>query len=146
VKGNETKNVHLDQKITVKGNHKETLVGRTYQNIIGPHIVQNNNVRNETRLAKYTEIYGDNEHAADASGNSDSRKENFEFLWDSVAIHVTDFTFIGFGGTVYGIAFYAAGLDTALVAMHAEVVLNHSEIHCIHAESHNHGMTPPVIT
>src|SRR5690349_2982706 len=49
LKGNEVSNVKLDQKLTVSrhqtikvvGNHKETLVGKVYQNVIGPHIVQN---------------------------------------------------------------------------------------------------------
>jgi len=77
VKGNEVSNVKLDQKLTVSrhqtikvvGNHKETIVGKVYQNIIGPHIVQNNAVRNETRLAKFTLVYGDNEQQSDKIAN-----------------------------------------------------------------------------
>ncbi len=33
-------------------------MGNVYQNIIGPHIVQNNAVRNETRLGAYSKTHG----------------------------------------------------------------------------------------
>ena len=77
VRGTEINNIKLDQVSTITRdhtikvcrNHKETLVGKCYQNMIGPHIVQNNNVRNETRLAKWHLTYGDNEQSQDSSSN-----------------------------------------------------------------------------
>ncbi len=77
VRGTETHNVIVDQKSTisrhqtilVKGNHKETLVGKVYQNIIGPHIVQNNTVRNETRLGTYVKTHGNFEVQDDHDGH-----------------------------------------------------------------------------
>jgi hypothetical protein len=66
--GSHTVNIGRDQTIKVVGKHKETVVESCYQNIIGPHLVQNNNVRNETRLAKYTEIYGQHEVQDDHDG------------------------------------------------------------------------------
>src|SRR5580704_5982935 len=48
IEGCHNENIGQDQTIKVVGKHKETLVESCYQNIIGPQIVLNNNVRNET--------------------------------------------------------------------------------------------------
>jgi len=89
VKGNEVSNVKLDQKLTVSrhqtikvvGNHKETLVGKVYQNVIGPHIVQNNAVRNETRLSSFNLVYGDFEQHDDADGHLQQADVLMECTW-----------------------------------------------------------------
>lgn len=47
-----------DQTIVIKGNHRETIVQDCYQNIIGPHVVTNHTVRNETRMGSSTTTYG----------------------------------------------------------------------------------------
>lgn len=69
LKGNHTENIGANQTIKVVGDHKETLVGKVYQNIIGPHIVSNQTVRNETRMGAYSEVYGDLTRWDDANGD-----------------------------------------------------------------------------
>jgi len=136
LKGNEVSNVRLDQKITIKGNHKETLVGRCYQNIIGPHIVQNNNVRNETRLGKYTEIYGCNEEQKDQDGDISYKCNNNEvILWNN-AIHGVDIAIVAWALALYGISTYAAAVDLSAILVHSEALLQSNEIHASHTEVH----------
>ena len=69
IKGNHIENIAQNQTIKVVGKHKETLVGKCYQNIIGPHVVQNNDVRNETRLDRFNLVYGQNELTSAQVGN-----------------------------------------------------------------------------
>jgi hypothetical protein len=81
VRGSEKSTIFSDQTITVRGNHKETLVGNCYQNIIGPHIVQNNTVRNETRLGKFHLVYGDNEQTSDNSSDYSVVANSMSFIF-----------------------------------------------------------------
>ncbi len=60
MKGNQTENIARNQTLKVIGKHKQTLVESCYQNIIGPQIVTNQNVVNETRMGVHTEVYGIN--------------------------------------------------------------------------------------
>jgi hypothetical protein len=65
IRGDHDLRVTADQTIKVMGKHKETLVESCYQNIVGPHIVQNHNPRNETRMAKFHLVYGEHEQSSD---------------------------------------------------------------------------------
>jgi hypothetical protein len=125
IRGSEIANVKLDQTIKVFRNHKETLVGKCYQNIIGPHIVQNNNHRNETRLAKWHLVYGDNEQSQDSSSNFWNVATSFQFVpllnmeIDGVAkiefagIHI-ETKILHFTGDLYDIqAVYACSIQAA---------------------------------
>jgi hypothetical protein len=68
VSGNHSATIKKDQTIRIEGDHRETLVGQCYQNIIGPHMVTNMDVRNETRLDTYTKVYGEFEVLEDDNG------------------------------------------------------------------------------
>jgi hypothetical protein len=97
LKGTRTENVAVDHKQTVKGDqtiriwkdHQETIVGNCYQNIIGPHIVQNNNVKNETALGAYTKTFGSFDVQDDHDGH---------FVYAAVLmsrVYLFDFEFYG---------------------------------------------------
>lgn len=158
LKGNETMNVKLDQKLTVKqhqtikvvGNHKETLVGKVYQNVIGPHIVQNNAVRNETRLSRYTLVYGQNELAsakigdAQVTGFSASACLVIDMEYASVKWEVTlaheemklyhemlstiDISKVGTSVQVAGTSVTSNGVEAKYDAEHLTVSLEHTAV------------------
>ncbi len=58
ITGNQRHTVEGNQTISVGGNHKETIVEHCSQSIIGPHLVTNHTVRNETRMGSCSTIYG----------------------------------------------------------------------------------------
>jgi hypothetical protein len=59
IEGDSWHTVDGDQTLTIHGKHKETIVQNCYQNFVGPHIVLNQTVRNETHMGARTVIYGD---------------------------------------------------------------------------------------
>lgn len=59
ITGNARHVVDRDQIVRINGKHNETLTQACYQNIVGPHIVFNQTVRNETHMGARTLIYGD---------------------------------------------------------------------------------------
>src|SRR5215472_14467182 len=77
IKGNHKQNIQQNQTIKVVGKHKETLVDSCYQNIIGPHIVLNNDVRNETRLGVFTKTSGFYWHTEPGYGEVSQMDMNF---------------------------------------------------------------------
>lgn len=60
VTGNQTHSVTGGQTITVGQDHTETIMGNTLQTMIGPQIVSNMDVRNETRAITHLHTHGDN--------------------------------------------------------------------------------------
>jgi len=81
ISGNQSHTVMRDQTVKIGGRHKETIVKDCYQNIIGPHTVTNHNVRNETRLDTYTEVYGDNEKSQDSTGDMQVLGEDLSLVY-----------------------------------------------------------------
>lgn len=77
ITGDQTENIASDAKHTVDGSqtiriigkHKETIVQSCLQNFIGPQIVLNQTVRNETHLGARTLVYGAFLNKDDASGD-----------------------------------------------------------------------------
>lgn len=65
VNGNHKLTITGDQTIKIGGNHKETILQDCYQSIIGPHIVTNQTVRNETRMGRFSETFGEFDHLDD---------------------------------------------------------------------------------
>ncbi len=59
VTGDHKHTVDLNQTNMIVGKHKETIVEDCYQSFIGPHLVTNHTVRNETRMARCNTCYGD---------------------------------------------------------------------------------------
>jgi hypothetical protein len=59
ITGGQKHTVAGDQTLVIGGKQKETITGYCYQNIIGPQLVTNHSVRNETRMARATLVYGD---------------------------------------------------------------------------------------
>lgn len=114
IKGHRTKNIAQNQTIKVVGKHKETLVESCYQNIIGPQIVLNNHVRNETRLGKFTLIYGCAQNEQSSDGES----------W----VKPTD------KACVYGVSFECDLSKVEVMGLHGEVVGVHGEVALCHAE------------
>jgi hypothetical protein len=102
ITGNRTENIvsnskHAvdgDQTIQVNGKHKETIVLDCYQNIIGPHVVLNQTVRNETHLGTRTLVYGAFLNKDDASGDLQYAASLFEhtnvlnFEWSTNKLEV----------------------------------------------------------
>jgi hypothetical protein len=130
LKGNHTENIAQNQTIKVLGKHKETLVESCYQNIVGPHIVLNNNVRNETAMGTYTKTFGDWEQQDTNSGHfmyADFLLERTYFLGNMELIEV-DLTGIG----VYGQGAAASGVPIADI----EWKTIHMEEHVVHHEQH----------
>src|SRR5947209_1994057 len=129
VRGTEINNVIVDQKstisrhqsIVVKGDHKETLVGKCYQNIIGPHVVLNNTVRNETRLGTFTKVYGENWTHEHSWGNVSQMDENYQNIW-----------VLNMANTTMNIESQGIHLEGVLV--HGELVGVHAEATALHAE------------
>ncbi len=129
VRGSEIENVIVDQKSTisrhqtilVKGNHKETFVGKCYQNIIGPHTVLNNTVRNETRLGTFTKVYGENWTHEHSWGNVSQMDQNYQNIW-----------VLQMANTTMNIE--SQGLHLEGVLVHGEVVGVHGEAMGLHAE------------
>ena len=103
--GSEMHHIARNQTIRVRGKHKETIVESCYQNIIGPHIVQNNNVRNETRLDRFNLVYGDNELTSSKIGDVSAMGVA------ASAVLFTDFEF--------------AGIKVEFTPLHAEFKLWH---------------------
>src|SRR5262249_18613080 len=117
------------QTIVVKGNHKETFVGRCYQNIIGPHIVQNNTVRNETRLGTFTKVYGENWTHEHSWGNVSQMGQNYQNITVLQMANTT--TNIESTGThIEGV-----GVHGELCLVHGEAKLLHGEITVIHFQN-----------
>ena len=81
INGNHTENIAKNQTIKVVGKHKETLVESCYQNIIGPHIVLNNTVRNETLLGTHSRVYGDKQQSDDSTGTITQQAENITLVY-----------------------------------------------------------------
>jgi hypothetical protein len=126
LKGNHTENIARNQTLKVVGKHKETLVESCYQNIIGPQIVQNNTVRNETRLGKFSLIYGDNSTTQDSSGDQNVKPFDYSCTW------VTSFECDTTKLEVKGAHGELTDLHAELVPIHAEFMGFHTEISGIH--------------
>jgi hypothetical protein len=122
VKGNHNENILQNQTIKVVGKHKETLVESCYQNIIGPHIVQNNSVRNETRLDKFSLVYGDNTITQDSSGDQNVKPFDYSCTW-----------VLSFEADTSKLE--TVGIHGELVDFHAELVPIHVEMMALHAEN-----------
>jgi hypothetical protein len=102
ITGNRTENIDSsskhtvdgDQTIRINGKHKETIVLDCYENIIGPHVVLNQTVRNETHLGTRTLVYGAFLNKDDASGDLQYASSLFEhtnvfnFEWSSSKLEV----------------------------------------------------------
>jgi hypothetical protein len=124
IKGNHNQNIQQNQTIKVVGKHKETLADSCYQNIIGPHTVLNNNVRNETRLGVFTKTYGDNVTQQDASSTYQIMGKNLQVVYEVQHLNMTsDFEICGGRVEVNGV-------------LHAEYDTLHVEGHPLHAEAH----------
>ena len=138
INGNHTESVTASQKHTVGGNqtmqvggnHKETIVGTCSQSIIGPHLVVNHAVRNETALAAYTKTFGDFEQHDDNSGHfmyADALLERTYFLGNIELIEMD----------LAGIGVYAQGASASGVALaDIEWKTIHMEEHVVHHEEH----------
>jgi hypothetical protein len=110
----------------VTGKHKETLVESCYQNIIGPHIVLNNNVRNETRLGVFTKTYGENWIQQHSWGNVSQMDQNYlNIVQIQCANTSTDFE-------SFGVQIEGCGVHGELIAVHGEVQGFHAEENLIH--------------
>jgi hypothetical protein len=150
IKGNHTENIAQNQTLKVVGKHKETLVESCYQNIIGPHIVQNNDVRNETRLNAYTKTYGDNTQYQNIADDAVRQSNHWEIIDYCEAHHthdrgyivdgfytavlVTSSTVVNVAPTLVNIELTAAEIQAILG--HAEAMLGSAEVHLGHAEVH----------
>jgi hypothetical protein len=100
IRGNHNENIAANQTIKVVGKHKETIVESCYQNTIGPHIVMNCNVRNETRLGTYTEVYGDQEIQKSGEDGWDKKKRKYERYTFHHELNGEHVEIAGFLGTV----------------------------------------------
>jgi len=58
---NRKESVGVNQTIMIGGDQKETICGTANETIIGPHIITNMNVYNETRLLPHIQTHGDND-------------------------------------------------------------------------------------
>jgi|SRR5579863_3367233 hypothetical protein len=125
-KGNHTENISRNQTLKVVGKHKETLVQSCYQNIIGPHIVQNNTVRNETRLGTFTKVYGDNWTHEHSWGDVSQMDQNYS------CVTAVAGTYITMNLETHGVHAEAVGVHAELVLVHGEAKLFHAETNGIH--------------
>jgi hypothetical protein len=121
INGNHNENILRNQTLKVVGKHKETLVESCYQNIIGPHIVLNNNVRNETRLGVFTKTYGENWTHEHDWGNVSQMDRNYQNI---IALQLANTT----------TNIESQGVHIEGVGVHGEAVLCHGEIKLFHAE------------
>ncbi len=93
-------NSDSNQTIMVAGDQTETICGTANETIIGPHLIANMNVFNETRLGAHTQVHGELEMLNDEDGK----------------IH-------------YGVRQYTLyGITFEFEAFHFECGLNHVEI------------------
>jgi len=126
IKGNHIENIVQDQTIKVVGKHKETLVESCYQNMIGPQIVLNNNVRNETRLNKFTLVYGDNCMCQTSNGDQNVKPTDYS------VITIADFEYDTLKQEIVVAHGEIVGIHGEAVACHAEAKLFHAETNAIH--------------
>jgi hypothetical protein len=118
IKGNHNQNIQQNQTIKVVGKHKETLADSCYQNIIGPHTVLNNNVRNETRLGVFTKTYGDNTKQEDQSGDITSQSSNTSKAQWKVAM-------VGANCSLNGINFNGSAINANIWPIHVDLKGGH---------------------
>jgi hypothetical protein len=129
IEGCHNENIGQDQTIKVVGKHKETLVESCYQNIIGPQIVLNNNVRNETRLNKFTLVYGSNCMCQTSDGDQNVKPTDYS------VITVADFEYDTLKLEIVTVHAEIVGAHGEVVACHAEAKLFHAETNAIHFAS-----------
>jgi hypothetical protein len=124
-----TESVGADLKTTVMGgktvtvtqDHNETVMGNTLQTMIGPQIVTNMNVRNETRAVTHLHTHGDNffQYGPDnAFHYCETNMGAWIFMFETevehteVALHHLEFKIVGHN--------YFSGIETAVSAIKSE--------------------------
>lgn len=128
-KGNHTEHVAKNQTIKVLGKHKETLVESCYQNIIGPHIVQNSNSRNETRMGKFTKVYGWATYHEDHDGDMGWKDNSLEY------VNILSFSAVTNQVEVQATHAEGTGVHVELCVVHGEAKAIHAELKGIHFEA-----------
>ena len=141
----ETHEIGVDQTVLVGGNHKETVRALCQQSILGPHIVFNLSVRNETRLGASTETHGDFETANTSAGKTITGADHHESYGSAYQRHGTDIQLFGLSFSLIGMQLSVTGaslsvkafLDYVLTLMHVELTILHYELHLSHKEDHD---------
>jgi len=131
VLGNQLHTVKGNQSIVIGRNHKETLVKHCWQNIIGPHLVTNHSVRNETRMGNCDTVYGD------WYVHDDAHDGRF-FLADTYFKSATVMSFevdTLFKVEIHGVHLEAAPLHIELKALKAEFDVSDNEFSVLPEET-----------
>jgi hypothetical protein len=117
--GKNTQHIANDSKITMDANHsiqvgehqKETICGTSTETIIGPHIITNMNVYNETRLGAHTQVHGELELFDDEDGRIHygiRQYTLYDFTFEVEAVHTE---YADFHLEAKGTHAYASGIE-----------------------------------
>jgi hypothetical protein len=145
IRKNHSFNVRGNQTVMIEGDHRETFAGPCLQSILGSHRVFNANVRNETRLGSYTEVYGKQEIHDDNNGKKVVGVNHDERFLLAVALHGLDLQSFGMAFSAVGATIPITGLnisaklllDYSLALVHTEFTGLHMESHLRHTEDHD---------
>lgn len=128
-------NVDSDQTIKIGGDQKETICGISNETVIGPHLITNMNIFNETRLGAHTQVHGELEWHHDEDGEIHFGLRQYTIYAMTHEIESVHFEFAPFHFEIKGNHNYASGIDanaSAFVyqakAINAEVDVTQADI------------------
>lgn len=143
VSRNQNRHVLRDQVIKIDGKQNETFSEDCCQNFIGPQMVTNHTVRNETALARYTKVWGLATCEEDHSGYMKEFPSHWEQYDYSEDRHDLDnlYTTYAFSETVlqFQVDFAQVNAGVVQVALNGgnlEAEFGHAELRPIHFEYH----------